>query len=187
MRNSVSLYYEGIGKDEMAVEAAIADPASDIELIGIPLRPVEVEVLRTNGLYLDGAAPMAFWLWDGRPALFGGMWIDPPGSRRHVVSIVQGDMQGMRLARCLERPGFDVRYVMALRSWEDIMRLKERISGDWKSLEAEGIAMVAVGLDPIENTVYVGVQGLTDEIAATLRARYGEHIVVAEDAPGQAD
>lgn len=187
MRNSVDLHYPEIGKDETAVEAAIADPASDIDLIGIPLRPAEVAALRKYGIYLDGAAPMGFWFWYGRPEVFSGIWIDPPGSQRYVVSIADGDIDGLRLARCLERDGLDVRYVWASRSWAELLALKERIVQDWEALEAEGIAVVAVGPEVIRNTVYIGVQGLTDEIAVTLRERYGDFIEIAEDAPAQAD
>jgi hypothetical protein len=187
IRDSVDMHYPEIGKGAEAVEAAIADPASDIELIGTPLRPAEVAALRTYGIWLDAAAPMGFWFWYGQPERFSGIWIDPPGSQRHVVSIADGDIETLRLARCLEREGLDVRYVWASRSWAELLALKERIVQDWPALEKEGIKIVGVGPDVIQNTVYVGVQGLTDEIAATLRERYGEYLIVAEDSPGQAD
>ena len=187
MRQGVDLILSGIGTDLAAVDAAIEDPASDIELIGIPLRPDEVKILTSSGMYLNEEAPIAFWTYDGRPDLFGAHWIDPPGSHRHVVSIVDGDEDTLKLARCLERDGLDIRYVTALRSRAELLALAERVVGDWDALRDEGIEIVSAGQRSSANTVSIGVEGLTDEISATLRERYGQHVIVKEDSLGQLD
>jgi hypothetical protein len=187
IRNSVDLSFPEFGKTEAAIDSAIADPRSNTELIGIALLPDEVEAMRDYGIYIDKATPIAFWSMVGRPDLFGGIWKDPPGSERHVLSIVDGRADTLRLARCLERDGVDVRYVWTRRSWAELTALTDRISHDWDALKADGIDIVSAGPDTLKNTVEVGVQGLTEAMASTLRDRYGDFIRVVEDSPGHAD
>lgn len=73
------------------------------------------------------------------------------------------------------------------RSWAELTALTDRITHEWDDLEAEGIDVVSTGPDTLKNTVEVGVQGLTDAMASTLRDRYGDFIVIVEDTPGHAD
>jgi hypothetical protein len=161
-----------------AAAAARADPDADITVLGVPLTDAELQVLHDSGMYLDGAAPLLLWTQAGRPDLFGGVWIDPPGSRRHVISIVEGTRSTRELASCLERPGIDVRYVVARRSFADVDALAERISGEWDLLREAGIDIFSSGPRHREGTVGIEVEGLTTDQAAFLRERYGEDIIL---------
>lgn len=178
MRTGVDLSITGVEPTETAVQAAAADGGADIALIGIPLRAGEVVALRASGMYLDAAAPLLFWVNAGRTDLFGGVWIDPPGSDRHVISIVDGERSTLELARCLEREGVDVRYVMATHSIETLRAVQDRINQDWRALEAEGINIVSTGHRSTTNRLSVEIEGLTDEIARTMTERYGDAILL---------
>lgn len=178
MRTGVDLSITGLEAAEAAVQAAAADPTADIALLGIPLRAAEVAALRDSGMYLDAAGPLLSWVNAGRTDLFGGAWVDPPGSRRYVVSVVDGVRATLDLARCLERDGLDVRYVMATHSIETLRAVQDRINQDWRALEAEGINIVSTGHRSTTNRLNVEIEGLTDEIAQTMIERYGDAILL---------
>lgn len=112
-----SLEWSGtaIALDEQTITAAAADPAADLAIVGIPLRADDVAAVRESGMYLDARLPLSYWVNVGRQDLFGGIWIDPPGSESVVVSVVDGHAQGIELGRCLERDDLKVRYVFAER------------------------------------------------------------------------
>jgi hypothetical protein len=138
-------------------------------------------------MYLDERGPLAFWAMSGRDDLFGGYWIDPPGSSRFVVGIVDGDPASMELVECLKRGDLDVRYVFSERSWRELLAWKDAVGEDMNALRAEGIPITSVGPDMLTNTLEVGVDGLTDEIAAVLRERYGAELRLEDEHPGVGD
>ena len=187
IRTSVDLAMTGVGTVAEDVDAAATDPTADIGLIGIPLLPDEVQILRTGGMYLDERAPLAFWVMSGRDDLFGGYWVDPPLSSRFVVGVVDGDQSSMELVECLRRGDLDVRYVFSERSWRELLDWKDEVVADMNALRAEGVPITSVGPDMLTNTLEVGVDGLTDEMAAVLRERYGAALRLEDEPPAVAD
>ena len=175
---------EGVPATDAAVAAAAADPIADTATLGIPLTTSELTALRASGLALDSSTPILYWVQVGEPSRFGGVWIDPPGSGRLVVAILDGDPAAAKLARCLDA-GLDVAYVAATRSLADTNALNARISADMGELRAGGVQIQSVGLTVRGSTmvVVVGVTGLTDVIRAELVGRYGDTIVIEEQGP----
>lgn len=184
IRSGLSAYY-GLATDDARLTTAASDPSADLTMLGIPLLPDDIAAL--TGMAILDWTPLVSWASTGRQDLFGGMWIDPPGSQSVVLSIVDGDRAAHELARCLEQPGLQVRYVAAKRSQADLHAIQAAIEADRKTLPAEGIDLVGTAQLTNENIVLVGVQGLTDEIAAELIERYGEGIRVEEDRPSVLD
>jgi hypothetical protein len=177
IRSSLDLQGNLLASDA-AIEAAAWDPTADTETIGIPLRPGELRTVLGMGMFMDAATPMAFWVNVGRPDLFGGMWVDPPGSGRHVVSIVD-DAPGTRaLAACLERDGLDVRYVVATVSGAELRAVQDRIGAEWQDLQASGIRIVSSFVDTIANRVVIEAEGVTQAQVARLQERYGPFVQV---------
>lgn len=181
IRNGIDMSVIGIGGSAEDVEAAMSDATADIDLLGTPLLRDEVHTLRTSGGVLDDRAPLAFWVMDGRNDLFGGYWIDPPGSTRFVVGVVDGDPSSMELVECLKRGDLDVRYVFSERSWRELLAWKDEVGEDMNALRAEGIPITSVGPDMLTNTLEVGVEGLTEEMTAELRERYGAALRVKDE------
>lgn len=178
------LHVDGIPPTDVAVLAASVDPRADVSTIGIPLAPEELEALKASGIAIDRSTPLALRVQAAEPGRFGGIWIDPPGSGRYVVAILDADPAALALARCLDT-GLDARYVAARWSVADDTALQARISVDFDELKASGIKIVSTGLSVRESVmvVIVGVTGLTDDIRARLVARYGDTIVVEEQGP----
>ena len=133
---------------------------------------------------LDPSTPILYWVQVGEPGRFGGIWIEPPGSGRLVVAILDGDPAAATVARCLDA-GLEVAYVAATRSLADLNALNARISADMGELRSGGMLIQSVGLSVRRSSmvVVVGVTGLTDAIRAELVGRYGDTIVVEEQAP----
>ena len=183
-RIRAELRVEGVPATDAAVAAAAADPSADTAALGIPLTAGELSALHASGNYLDRSTPILYWVQAGEPGRFGGVWIDPPGSGRLVVAILDGDPAAATLARCLDG-GADVAYVAATRSLADTDALNARISADMGGLRASGVRIQSVGIGVTNSTmvVVVGVTGLTDAIRADLVGRYGDTIVVEEQAP----
>lgn len=177
--------YFGLATADARLTTAASDPDANMTMLGIPLLPDDVTAL--TGLAILDWTPLVSWAHTGRQDLFGGMWIDPPGSQSVVVSIVDGDLAAHELARCLEQPGLKVRYVAAERSQKDLHAIQAAIEVDRKTLSAEGIDLIGTVQLTNENVILVGVQGLTGEIAAELAKRYGEGIRVEEDRPSVPD
>jgi hypothetical protein len=168
---------------DAAVTAAANDIAADITALGIPLSRAELTALHASGIFIDRASPVLFWVQAGEPQRFGGIWIDPPGSARYVVGILNSDPTALALARCLDA-GIDVRYVTAARSVADDNALVARISADMGVLQSSGVHIVSVGIGVRASAmiVIVGVTGLTEAIRTELIGRYGDTIVVEEQA-----
>jgi hypothetical protein len=167
--------------DGAAVEGAAVDPKSTTDLLGIPLTVIESNMVRASGIELDGAAAIGLWVTSGAPERFGGIWIDPPLTDRHVVAIVGGDQDAIGLARCLER--VETRYVWANLSLADGEALKDEISLDGEALRASGIEVNSIDYEEVEGTVIVGVTQVLPGLAEQLIERYGGPIRVVEEAP----
>lgn len=183
-RLRAELRIDGIPSTDVAVLAASVDPRSDVTTLGIPLAPDELVALQGSGTYVDRASPLTFWVQAAEPGRFGGIWIDPPGSGRYVVGILDRDATALALARCLDA-GLDVRYVAAGSSVADDNALQARIGTDFDELRSSGIRIVSVGVGvrAAVMVVIVGVTGLTDDTRAKLVARYGDTIVIEEQGP----
>jgi hypothetical protein len=173
-----------IPSTDAAVNAAANNTAADIGALGIPLSRAELTALHASGIFIDRASPLLFWVQTGEPQRFGGIWIDPPGSARYVVGILNSDPTALALARCLDA-GIDVRYVTATRSVADDNALVARISADMGPLQSSGVHIVSVGIGVRASAmiVIVGVTGLTEAIRTELIGRYGDSIGVEEQAP----
>jgi hypothetical protein len=173
----------GIPSTDAAVKAAANDPGADITALGIPFSGAELTALHASGIFIDRASPLLFWVQTGEPQRFGGVWMDPPGSGRYVVGILSSDPTALALARCLDA-GIDVRYVTAARSVADDNALVARISADMGALQSSGvhISSVGIGMRASVMIVIVGVTGLTEAIRTELVGRYGDAIVVEEQA-----
>lgn len=184
LRIRTELRTDGVPATNDAVAAAAADPTADISALGIPLRTSELAALRASGMALDPATPIAYWVQAGETGRFGGLWIDPPGSGREVVAILSSDPGAMTLARCLE-PDARTSYVAATTSLADLKALQDRISSEIGASGPGGAKVQSVGLTVRHSTmvVVVGVTGLTDEMRSQLTAKYGDGIVVEEQAP----
>lgn len=183
-RVRADLRIEDVSATDAAVTAAAADPIADIATLGIPLTTSELTALRASGIALDRSTPILYWVQVGEPGRFGGVWMDPPGSGRLVVAILDSDPVAATLARCLD-VGADVAYVAATRSLTDLNALNARISADMAELRSGGVLIQSVGIGVSGSTmvVVVGVTGLTDAIRAELVGRYGNTIVVEEQGP----
>lgn len=183
-RLRVELRISDIRSTDAAVNAAAADAGADVTTLGIPLTSAELTALHMSGISIELSSPLLFWVQTGEPQRFGGIWVDPPGSARFVVSILGTDPTALALARCLDA-GLDVRYVTATRSVADETALVARISTDMGEFQSSGIHIVSAGIGVRASVmiVIVGVTGLTEAIRAELVARYGDSIVVEEQAP----
>ena len=183
-RVRADLRTEGVPATDAAVTAAAADPNADLATLGIPLAASELTALRASGIALDRSTPILYLIQVGEPGRFGGVWMDPPGSGRLVVAILDSDPAAVTLARCLDA-GVDVAFVAATRSLADINALNARISADMGELRSGGVLIQSVGISVRGSTmvVVVGVTGLTDAIRADLVRRYGDTIVVEEQGP----
>jgi hypothetical protein len=175
----------GIDASDAAIAAAANDPAADLSAVGIPLTYTELVALQASGLSLGGG-PLSEWVEVGEPTRFGGIWIDPTGSDRYVVSILASDPGAVGLAQCLGT-GVDLRFVAADTSVADLKALVDRIGGDIDQLRSDDILIASAGIGVRKSVmvVIVGVTGLTDEIRTKLIARYGANIVLEEQAPAQ--
>jgi hypothetical protein len=148
--------------------------------VGIPLRAGEVDALARSGLAMDDHAALAYLVNVGATERFGGIWIDPPGTDRYVVSVVGADPSALGRARCVEGP--KTNYVTARMSQAQGLALQNQINQDWHALGAQGIKLSTTSYDVIRGVVVVGVTGLTEEIRRQLVGRYGD-IVVEEQGP----
>jgi hypothetical protein len=178
-----SLQTPGIAADDAAIRAAAADPDADLVRIGVPLTARELQALQASGMALDPGTALSYWTRVGAPELFGGIWVEPPGSNQMVVAVVDGDPQALALARCLEEAG--VRYVWSAISYAAGEALKDRIAADIHGLLATGVEVNTVDYDELRGVVTVGVTRVTPGLQAQFVERYGQPIVVIEQSPIQ--
>jgi hypothetical protein len=179
-RIRAALRVDGLPSDDVAVRAAAADPGADLTTLGIPLLANEVVALAEGGIAPTAHERLAILVHTGAPDRFGGIWLDPPGTDRHVVAVVGPDPATLARARCVE--GDNTNYVTARLSVEAGLAIQERVDADWQALAAQGIKLASTSYDEKRGIVIVGVTGLTDEIRLLLVQRYGD-IVVEEQAP----
>jgi len=176
------LHTPEIASDQGTVAAVADDPAASTETLGIPLTAREAAALQKNQIAVDDpTAAIENWVNVGAADRFGGLWIDPPGSKHYVVAIVDGDPATLTLARCLER--VDTRYVWANLSIGEGRARAHRIGTDMLALRAQGLDINGVGYRENEGTVVVGVTTPTPELLSLLLARYGPPLRLEQMGP----
>ncbi|MFN8615944.1 MAG: hypothetical protein U0837_02505 [Dehalococcoidia bacterium] len=157
------------------------DPAAIRVWWGMALTKDEAAVLEQRGAALEKALMRVIPLLEEVPG-FGGVYLRYSPSDALVV--VDGGSNG-RIAAALT--GVDVPVVIqqGRYSLAQLSELTYAISVEIDSLRAsEGIQIVTVGPDIVNNRVEVGVYQLNESQARRLKARYGEMIhVVPEVAP----
>lgn len=172
----------GLRADEWYVRLVASDPAAfSDDLMGIPLDSQEAaEIERRIELQdvLTPAREHALTLDD-----YGGTWMDQAAGGLPVFAFT-GDLEdhARDLASVLpEGTRFDlrqVRYTMA-----QLDTAQDQVNAAAPGLRAAGIPVVLTGLDDQTNTVVVGVEGLTPDMEAGLRARFGDIISVRDEGP----
>jgi hypothetical protein len=171
-----------IAADPATIAAVAKDPAASTDVLGIPLTAAETAALRRQGMVVgDPSATISNWVNVGAPDRFGGVWIDPPGSNRYVVAIVNGDPATLALARCLER--VDTRYAWANLSIGEGRARAHRIGNDMQALRAQGMEINGVGYRENEGNVVVGVTHPSTELLTLLLAQYGPPLRLEEMGP----
>lgn len=177
----------GLTAGRPAAVTAAADPSATLDEIGIPITSAERRTLASNGLEVGGGLPLGEWVVDGAPERFGGIWIDPPGSGRYVVSIVGADQGSLDLARCVAAlANLPTRYLVASMSKRDGEAFKDRISADADELQAEGIPLTSVDYDETRGVVVIGVDKPTDAMVTRLHELYGPEVEVVDEQPAVA-
>jgi hypothetical protein len=177
---------DGLAADRDTAMTVAADATATLDYLGVPITAEEQNDLVANGVARAGNLPLGEWVYSGRPDLFGGLWINPPGSNQYVVAVVGGP-PAVEVAQCVAAlQGDPVSFVAGSMSDRDGEALKDRISHDADQLQAEGIPITSIDFDETQGAVVIGVDKPTDEMIRRLRARYGQAILVVDQEPAVA-
>jgi hypothetical protein len=173
------VHIDGLGTTAAAVRAAASDPTATLFDLGIPLTSAERRLVAGSGQSFRGNAPLLLWVHVGAPGRFGGIWLDPPGSDRWVVSIPDGSPGTLAMAQCLQGiRQLPTRYVRTALSYQGGMELQARVLADRELWAASGILVLTSSFAEDRGVVQVGVRNPTNTVIAALRDRYGENIDV---------
>jgi hypothetical protein len=179
MRIRASLTVPGIAADESMVRGVAADPASNIERIGVPLSAAELAALKASAIAIDPWSPISFWVDAGAPERFGGLWLD--GGT--YVAVVDGDGESLALARCVEPKTADMHYVWATISQAAGQAVQTRIGNDMAGWKARGVQINMTYYDVKTGTVHVGVSAPNPELEAAFREAYGPIVRLEKAGP----
>lgn len=176
------LAIDGLTATEDAARAAAADPAAEVSPLGIPATAEELAAVRASGTATDGGFAVSVRANSTLTHRFGGVWIDPPGSGKMVVSVVGGDQAAADLVQCVQG-GTTVRFVVSGTSLADGTARMDRVAADADALRAGGIDISMIDWDETRETLVVGVS--SDIVLATriLRERYGQDTEVVTQQP----
>jgi streptogrisin C len=176
----------GFPASQDIVERAHEDRATySIEPFGVPLAKDEIEELfrraRTQTAMEEALS------WARGSETFAGAYLDQRDGGRPVFMFT-GDSTGY-LEKLVPFFAADarVRVDSAKRTERDLTGLKDRIGVDLPELAASGIRVVRVAYSPHLNTLRIGVEGLTASAENVLRDRYGDGLVIFEDAVAHSD
>ncbi len=112
---------------------------------------------------------------------FAGLWLDQAGGGIVRVGFTGLDAITRRDAVKANFPFPDrIDTFTATRTDDELSSLATRVSGDFASLRAEGIAVVHSGTRVKQNAVEIGVEGLDAVERAKLTARYGAGVSPVE-------
>jgi hypothetical protein len=176
-----NLGIDDIATDPPTVERVAGDPTADLFTLGIPLLPADLAAIRERGYAFEPGDALTLWVKVGRPDLFGGVWIDPAGGNRHVVSVVDADPLTVALGQCLAG-GADVRYVVALTSYAEGQARQDAVTNQIPELQAIGIGFSSVSYKENEGVLEIGLIEVTPEAVAELRRRFGDDVRVIQRA-----
>lgn len=152
---------------------------------GVPLTTVEAaEILRRGEIQLQlGAASQ---LVVPTPE-YAGLYLDQLDGGKPVF-LFAGDPEKYRADIEKALPdGTAFRLGRVGRSYEELRSLRDRIEDDRNALRALGADVVLTGFPVVDNTVLVGVSGLTAASEELLRLRYGAAISIRDEPDAFAD
>jgi hypothetical protein len=120
-------------------------------------------------------------------ASYAGIYIDQRNGGRPVFLFKgQLDVQREELASRIPAE-IDFNVISVQRSFADLQDLRVRIEADKERLAAEGLNVTLTGLKPSANSVVVGIDDLTAEKAARMRAQFGDALLIREQEVPVAD
>jgi len=145
---------------------------------GVPLTAAEGAEIERRILIQQGAAAARDWA-SMQPGSAGGYTDQAAGGV--MVFTFAGDPEPFRsqISRLLPA-GTPFRLERVARSLDDLYALKAAVRGRWADLEAEGIDILDVGLNPMLDAVTVSVIGLTPTAEARLYSVFPSGVVVEE-------
>lgn len=176
----------GFSTDVALVRTAQADRVGySSEPYGVPLSKAErAEMGRraTIQVALDAAVDRA-----NKVETYAGVYLDQRDGGRPVFLFTEPSTAPLAELRAMFPTDANVRIQGATRTERQLLDLKDRMTADLDALWKQGIQVVRIAYKPSINTLRIGVQGVTDGQAATLKSRYLDDMEVFEDAVAQAD
>lgn len=168
----------GFDADADTLKAVFSDPAYAETDWGTPLTAAEdAEMRRRTAVELDAIAGEQY---GSKQADWGGYWFDQH-DRGAPVFLFTGDLERHRaVLEQILRPDSGLRVELATRTLDELEETKARIVAVWPDLRKDGIHATRTGIDIIGNRVRVGIEGLDDSAATTIKERFGQSIEVYE-------
>jgi hypothetical protein len=170
----------GFVSDATVVAAYEADDSLNRDY-GVPLTQSEVAEMARRDAVAVAVGPMVAELrqTDG----FAGLFIDQAAGGVVDMAFVgevplPPDWTGRHLP-----PGTEVRFRTADYSYAELRELQDLVTNDWLRLEADGLPMVSVGVDPRTNRVLVGVDASAIDAAPAFARAYGPRVIVRQVSP----
>lgn len=177
----------GLRADDQFVRDTFASPLYSSDAYGVPLSEAEQAELFRRARIETALDAGALEFAQAQPG-YAGVYLDQQRDGRPVFLYAGGGTASLvdALAALLPR---DARVEVrdAVRTMKELVDLKSRIEADVKGWAQEGITVLRVSIRPSINTVRIGVPNVTDFVETTLKARYGEHVVVYAASPAVAD
>lgn len=156
-----------------------ADPGANREW-SVPLTDAEAaEVGRRAALPEQATAALE---WAASQESYAGSFIDHEAGGVLVVQFAKADVASEQASVRSRAPGvatLETRSVTA--SLEDLDAIRERLKADRAWFASIGAELISTGDDARANALVVGVLGYSPEVDASVRARFGEHVIVRED------
>lgn len=168
----------GLATDSSTLAAAGGDSGF---AYGIPLTPSERADLDRRVAVQDALGPLEAYIAANDEA-FGGLWLDQAHGGALVVEPVVLGNPDLAAVGLLVPPGAKLVVRPVSRSARALQDAQAAVESDMPNMRAAGIAVESVSVDPITNTVRVGVSNWSSDTERAILDRYGTAVtVVAQD------
>jgi hypothetical protein len=168
----------GLSTDLGLIRTLMADPTAYDGGYGVALTAIELADLQRRLTIQEQLASLREFA-QAQPT-FAGLWIDQQAGGVVMVAFA-GDAAAHRAAiGALAPSGSTVQVLDVQYSLAELEATLELVESERLALKGRGLWIRELGIDPRPNRVEVAVEELTDAVAAELRARFGDTIVVEQ-------
>ncbi len=150
-----------------------------VDAVAAGVSGVAEELPSRGMLERDDRERVDLWAKKHAPGSYGGVW--QKSGETVAAFTTEPSVHANALKHILQRPD-RLRVVRVDQSLQEMRSLVDAVTADMSMLRAAGVEVTGAGVQLQSNSVVISVLHLTDAVSGRLKERYGQDVLVEEEA-----